>query len=59
MWWKELGKLLRNYGYLNETKSSFNQFGCLIQISDKAEKWLKEDKKVEFFKIKNINFKNF
>ncbi|CAK5106402.1 unnamed protein product [Meloidogyne enterolobii] len=42
MWWKELGKLLRNYGYLIDSKSTFNQFGCITNISDKAEKWLRE-----------------
>uniref|UniRef100_A0A1I8BTA7 ATP-dependent DNA helicase n=1 Tax=Meloidogyne hapla TaxID=6305 RepID=A0A1I8BTA7_MELHA len=45
MWWKELGKLLRNYGYLIDSKSSFNQFGCITNISDKAEKWLRGGEK--------------
>ena len=46
IWWKELGKLLRNNGYLLETKSSFSQFGFITQLSDKAINWYENDEKV-------------
>lgn len=46
IWWKELGQLLRHNGFLSETKSSFSQFGYLIQLTEKAEKWMQHDGKV-------------
>lgn len=45
-WWQELGKLLRNNGYLVETKASFSDFGCLTQLSEKAIYWLSSEEKV-------------
>ncbi|KAI1713758.1 DEAD/DEAH box helicase domain-containing protein [Ditylenchus destructor] len=44
-WWQELGKLLRNNGYLVETKASFSDYGCLTQLSEKAIYWLSSDEK--------------
>uniref|UniRef100_A0A915DMQ8 ATP-dependent DNA helicase n=1 Tax=Ditylenchus dipsaci TaxID=166011 RepID=A0A915DMQ8_9BILA len=44
MWWKELCKLLRNNGYLNETKASFSDF-AITQLSPKAIGWYESSSK--------------
>jgi hypothetical protein len=45
MWWKELGKLLRNNGYLIETKSSFCDY-AITQLSNKAMDWYESQTQV-------------
>uniref|UniRef100_A0A914GXA3 ATP-dependent DNA helicase n=1 Tax=Globodera rostochiensis TaxID=31243 RepID=A0A914GXA3_GLORO len=44
-WWTEFGKLLRNNGFLLESKSTFAQYGYLTQLAPKATEWLSRDSK--------------
>ncbi|KAL3076253.1 hypothetical protein niasHS_013524 [Heterodera schachtii] len=44
-WWTEFGKMLRNNGFLSESKSTFAQYCFLTKLAPKAIEWLSSGSK--------------